>query len=778
MPARISRALGWSALYFVLFAGVFSFPKLPELGLDPSWRMALGYMFEHGMQFGRDVIFTYGPLGFVMSNTFSGIQFWSLIAGQLVLAIISAAVIILQGRRLTINSRLIYFGFFVAFAIRYEDALHMLVIAILGFELLRKNSDRWKYRTALIAAVLALYAQIKFTDFMLSTFIVLVACGYRLWRKHWGEGALLALGYVVTYLAIWMLCGQQLLNLPAYFQGSWAISEGYQWAMGFPSPIAPLWKGLVVLLVMITYAVGHLKLNSDKPRATANVLVLAAFIYLNWKHGFVRSDGHMIGFFFCAMLPMTAYPALLDDPDRFRQLHRWVFLALIVLSIWAIENALWGNTRGALGHVEAKIWENIQSAVYWKDTRQRYRDTLTVARIGADLRQTREQVGQATIDVLGVEQNVAIMNRFHYRPRPVIQSYSTFTPLLAQLNYDFYASGNAPEYVLAKIQTIDGRLPTMDDSLALRLLVYRYEFVRMERGFLLWKRNPGPFDPASFAPKLVHSETQAVDQPITLTSLSSRALWLKIDLKPSLLGSLRSFLYKPPQVTVKIKDVAGNTHSFLMPLPMGRTGFIVNPFIDDPSSFMEFAASRSKRLVNSVALEIGPQDRKFFSASFAYELSELPPPSSGEKYFASSYAEKFHMFKNYPITYAADSPLSEAVIDGFDVAILQTPSEMTFDMPKGAKRIRGRFGFLPGAYTNLGKTNGAEFVVYWSNGADRIDLYQKFLDPLNYTGDRGLQEFEAELTGITGGRIYLQIKPGPYNDNSWDWTGWTDIEIK
>src|ERR1019366_8042506 len=129
IPSRYSRVLGWCALYFVLVAGVFTFPFMPGPGLDPSWRMALGYMFEHGMQFGRDVIFTYGPLGFIMSDTFCGVQFWSLIAGQLALAIISGAAIVLLGRRLTGSSRIIYFGYFLLCGIAYRHALHMLVIA-------------------------------------------------------------------------------------------------------------------------------------------------------------------------------------------------------------------------------------------------------------------------------------------------------------------------------------------------------------------------------------------------------------------------------------------------------------------------------------------------------------------------------------------------------------------------------------------------------------------------------------------------------------------------
>ena len=136
------------------------------------------------------------------------------------------------------------------------------------------------------------------------------------------------------------------------------------------------------------------------------------------------------------------------------------------------------------------------------------------------------------------------------------------------------------------------------------------------------------------------------------------------------------------------------------------------------------------------------------------------------------------MFKTYPIAHDAQNPLSEAVIEGRDVAIMHAPSLMTFDLPKGAKLVTGRFGFMPGAYTKGGRTNGADFVIYWSNGAERVNLYQRFLDPFNNNNDRGLHEFEADLSGVSGGRIYLQIKPGPYDDFSWDWTGWTDVEIK
>ena len=250
LSASVSRIVGWSALVLVTVVAAFNFPLKPSQDLDPSWRMALGYFYEHGMQFGRDVVFNYGPLGFIMGKTYSGLQFWTLIAGQLMLAVISALVIAYQASRLSGRSRLLFLFFFLFFGISYEDALHMLIIAILGFELVRRGGAAWRYSTVLIAVVLSIYAQIKFTDFLLTSFIVLLACGYSLCMKRRREAGFLALAYVAAFLSGWMLLGQKLVNLPAYFIASWQISDGWLWSMGFPAPFAPLWKGVVVLLLL------------------------------------------------------------------------------------------------------------------------------------------------------------------------------------------------------------------------------------------------------------------------------------------------------------------------------------------------------------------------------------------------------------------------------------------------------------------------------------------------------------------------------------------------
>ncbi|HEY4248782.1 MAG TPA: hypothetical protein VGM64_18310 [Lacunisphaera sp.] len=778
LPPGVSRITGWIILFIVTVIATFNFPLMPAADLDPSWRMALGYFYEHGMQFGRDVVFNYGPLGFVMGKTYSGVQWWALIFGQLTVAVVTAAVVVLQAKRLRGRSRLIFLLFFLLLAISYEDALHMLIIAILGFELLRRSGMPWRNSTLLIAIVLSVSSQLKFTNFLLASFVVLLACAYSAYSRRWRQAGILALAYGLAYLAGWIALGQNVANLPAYFYGSWFISDGWLWSMGFPAPLPSLWKGLVILFLLIGYSAVHVRLHTDKPRAIANTLLLGAFIYLNWKHGFVRADGHMIGFFYCALLPLTAYPALLDDPPCGRRQHYWIFLGAILLSLWALENSLWGVLRNALGQFQGKVWSNIEQVVEWKQTRQNYRDHLNVARADADLYMTRDIAGKSTIDVVGFEIGAAVLNRLNYQPRPVIQSYSTFNPPLERLNYDLYASDRAPQYVLSKIETIDGRLPTMDDARVLLLLAYRYQYIRTEKGFGLWHLTPGPFDPVKYEPTLLRSETLPVNEPLKIAALSNQALWLKVDLQPSFLGKLRSFFYKPPQVVLHIETEQDLKRDFLMPLPQGRTGFVLNPLIEDVVDYMHFANSEPVKKVRSITINIPEDQLKFFAPTASIELSSIPFPTSGKKFFASEIERLLHMFQSFPVSYTSLTPVSETIIDGREAAVLHAPSQMIFDLPKNPKLVSGKFGMMPGTYTNGGNTDGALFIVYWSNGTDRVELFQRYLDPMKNKSDRGLQDFSGSLKGLVGGRLFLEIQNGPNNNKSWDWTAWSNIKIE
>src|SRR5713226_6056396 len=69
-PWRFARAAPFLTALFVALTYI-TIPRQPFLIDDAlSEKSVLSYAHEHGMQFGKDIVFTYGPLGFLTSRHF------------------------------------------------------------------------------------------------------------------------------------------------------------------------------------------------------------------------------------------------------------------------------------------------------------------------------------------------------------------------------------------------------------------------------------------------------------------------------------------------------------------------------------------------------------------------------------------------------------------------------------------------------------------------------------------------------------------------------------
>jgi hypothetical protein len=614
-------------LFILLVVVIFKFPAYPQISLDPSWKMAIGKCFSDGLQFGRDVVFNYGPLGFLMGNLYSGSHFRSLILWQLIAAVIFSAVIVWNARTMRGLSRGGYFLFFLIFGAIYPDALYMIVIMLLGMELVRRSGCGWRISTGFIAVFLALLGMMKFTNLMLCLIVVCIACAHGIWSRHATGAAKLAGFFFGGWVVLWILCRQNPLNIPAYLHGSWEVSQGWQDAMGTPTPPETLWKGVVVAILLAAYLLVYFFSHREKSRALASSACLGAFLFLDWKHSFVRPDEHTLVFFISALVPVVAFPALMDDAPSFRGLQRILLLAAGVFSIWGMYDVTQSEetappcVRNALATLEDTVWENVSDVIHWKTFASSYDKALEDERAKFDLPQVRSAVGSATLAVIGYEQAIAFYNRLNYRPSPALQNISTYNDYLARIDYDFFASSRAPDFALMKVQTIDDRLPALDDSTLLRLLPSRYEYLFSEKGYSLWKHRAVPLPEP--VPSFLRAETPALNAPLEFGQLAQKRLWVRIDLKPTLLGRLRNFFYKPAFVNLVLVDGAGESHLFNMPVTQARIGFILNPLIENNADYIRFASGYDGIGIRSLDLQVAPEDLRFFEKSARVEFYEL-----------------------------------------------------------------------------------------------------------------------------------------------------------
>ncbi len=768
------RVLG----FLILVAVTFALPGQPSAQLDSSWRMAIGKFFMEGRQFGTEVVFTYGPLGWAMGKTYWGAGWGALVGWQLVQAVVMATLVYWHAFRMSGYHRVFFLLFFFLFGLTYQDAIQQIGLVLAGLELIRRSNGPWRWSSLALLVLLVVFSLVKFNNLLLGFFVVFLAGALEFWVRRRASALRLPAIFVGLFLAGWMLCGQHLGNLPAYVHSSMEISSGYQDAMGYPCPPYQLYLGLTVAGLLVAYLLLNLATAVDRVRGLALFLAASAYLYLNWKHGFIRADGHQIGFYYAALTIIVGPPLLLEDAPRLRVVKSLLLATAGLISIVAVDLVLPGLSRGILGMASGAVERSVNFALHSAETRASYEASYNGEADRAKLGRTSDEVGQSTLDVLGFEQGVALFNNFNYQPRPVFQSYSAYTPYLSRLNYDYYASDRAPEYALFKLQTLDGRLATMDDPHVLRLLVQRYSYRFSDQGFTVWKRKPGPFNAADFAPKPIRTVTAKLGEKIDLADLTTRSIWVEIDYHFSLLGQLRRFLFKPVLVQLRVTDDKDVESLYRLPQPIAATGFMLNPVVNDLLEFMRAAGGEPTRRVKSISVEVAPADRAYVSSKIRVALSELPASDAGKNYFQSADRAKFHMFMDAPISYEALNPPNEDEIDGRRVMVMHAPSQMIFQVPAGATQITGSYGFVAGAYLNGGKTNGADFVITWSDGGDPVILMERSMTPVTNPNDRGLQRFVLGLPKTGTGRVTLQVKPGLYNEYAFDWTAWTGIEFK
>ncbi|MCF3652105.1 hypothetical protein [Synoicihabitans lomoniglobus] len=772
-----NNRLGDTLLWILIALLTINLPQPPLLELDSSWRRALGYFLHRGYPFGESVVFTYGPLGFLLGNTYGGLYFWAYVTFQAAFAAIAATIILVVGRPLRGVSRFCYLTFFILWGVGYHDALHMIIIAFCGWYMIKRLAVDKKPGCTLFGSFLAFLAVIKFTNLLFAGFTVLITACYA-WTRGDRRNALWLAGiFGGVFLLVWLACGQPLWALSDYVINSLDVSSGYQAAMGLPTPAGQLALALGIFAGLGGYVVWHLITQKDHVRSGAILLILAAFLFLNWKHGFVRADGHMLGFFYCALVPAVAFPALFGEQNgRHRWIPRILLIIAALLSFTGMRRTYTSNIDYAVNITNEKLQRNIQAFLNWDDFRANLEGQIDHWEREAGLPKTKLLIGKDSVDVLGFEQAIALFNDFNYTPRPVFQSYSVYTPHLSELNADFLASANAPEFLLLKLQTIDERPLLMDDSHLLALFPHLYTFQLLEKDFYVFRRRAEIPPIESLRPRRLRTRDVTIGEPLSLAEFGREHLWLEIDLPFTLLGRIRNFLYKPPMVHLHVVDAENQVETYRLPLTAARAGFQINPLVTDFASYLEAHGGDAPRTVKSISVEVAESDRRFFEDQALVSLSALKPTALKTEYEKQTEREKFSMFSELPVDFLSQTPPSKIEIGSREALVMHAPSLMEFIFHAGTRHITGAHGYPPGAYSDGGETDGAVFTISWTDGTDRIELYHREIDPRNNLADRGLLDFDLDTSHLGEGRILFEIS---IRDNpGWDWTCWSDVTIE
>jgi hypothetical protein len=742
----------------------------PDSSLDASWQAMLIHAHAEGLQFGRDVIYTWGPWGFLCNGYHLGslaagpILAWQ-VAGQLGIGLALA----LLTRGLAAWRRIAFAAAFLALHWLFLDTAIFVLIALITLSALMGRGSPL-VRMVAWTLVLGFVSQLKFTYMILSAAAVLASMACWTWRGSPGRAGALACGYAAAVAASWIAAGQSLDNLYPYVMRSLEISSGYAEAMGVDEPWGVfLWgSGLALLCALFLWR--SWRRAPERAFGACACGFLAFLLFVVWKESFIRADlvplgGHVFGFFTTVIILGPVLPGLVLGRRRFH----WFDVAPI-LGLAAV--ACFDGAYYALAPRVAwqRIYGNVRTLGDLAGRPGEWQRSLEESRSVEALPAVQAAVGRGTVDVYDFNAGKALLNGLNLGARPIFQSYQAYTPSLEGYNLRFFQSARAPEFLLWSGDPVDSRYPGEDDAMLVAALPGHYEPVLSEGGYWLFRRlAPVSTDPLRL--DRVLERRVSLDDEVELPLEADQAIWLRARAAPNNLGRIRSLLYKPARIDIATTDYRGQRRVWRLVPRLAEFGFILAPTLASGADLAALMRGDASSWVRSFHFE-APDGQAEFWSHVDVELFRMPglPFNSPSPV---SWLVDLGIFDRAPLSIKSQE--FQQVLGPPELPqralLLHAEGEMVFATPPGASRFSGSFGIRRGAYTGDGRTKGVEFSIegLWASGRREL-LWRRRLDPVAEEGDRGTQSVALDLPADRPAKLVLHTGAGPEHDNRWDWS--------
>jgi len=601
--------LQWILLVFftlLLFPAEFYIP--PATGLDPSWNIALHLAWKYHLVFGKDVVFTYGPLGIFQSRlpVFASKFAYLLFDAYFVVTLFFVMRSVFKRH---FSYSLAAFVFLCVITAQYGGPYDWYFFFFFFFLFsFVEDPNRLGYLAhAGLLSVALLYFKISLG--LTAVFLFVAATTFVLVRRRWSLKRYLA--SIFSYsLVIWVSALVFRVNLKGYILGSLQLIDGYNDAMFRPID-REYWLFLLIsALVVIGFLIRVLYLLVDSIRRkewvqNAETLFIQAVtgmgIFVLFKSAFVRSDSHAF-IFFKNITPLAGF-AFLYVPKHFKakRIGAWCWIVL-ALSFWAV-NSMPGSYQPYLRVLKLSFlslkydeMRNYFSQVGKYDKAKAAADSLESGN-----NEYKANIGSHSVDVIPSEISTLYFNGLHYNPRPVIQSYAAYTSYLDDLNRRKYESPDGPDYILFSVATIDGRVPFFDESRTKLAVLGRYTVAGEIRGDLVLKKRMAP---AAFQPLLTDTLAVKLGENVPVRK-TPNLLFSRIFIRYNPWGAAKRLFYQPPYLKITLMLDNGESRTFRAIKPVLEDGVILNKFLESEDEFqlLQQADGRLNTNVISVRFE-------------------------------------------------------------------------------------------------------------------------------------------------------------------------------
>lgn len=424
----------------------------PGAGFDPSWGIGIRIATAEGLNFGGDIAFTYGPLGFL--------------EGPVLLDTEQAILAALYGL-----ATWVALGISLVWAARRSFPLWVAVpVALLAGLLVapRSGADYPIFALALLWALVAITeaapaavrrllpvaggvtSAVVLLQKLNVGVIVFAACAVAVATmdrpRRTRDSAWFAASFAVAFLLAWLVTGQNVGAIPEFARYSIDIVGGYSSALALETVDNPgPYLAAAALLIALALAAAYRGTRGEETARKAGIVLLVALAGLfAWKYSFVRHETSRS--VVLAVVPLVTVLGL-----RWAGRERWLALAAVAI-VAAVYFPLTGHRADNVFRPAGSVEDSLYTvrAVLDPAERREIRSAASAsmqAFYGLDA-ESLELLGAEGVHVYPSETGIVWAYGLPWEPEPVFQSLSAYTPALDELNAERLASPDGPARIL------------------------------------------------------------------------------------------------------------------------------------------------------------------------------------------------------------------------------------------------------------------------------------------------------------------------------------------
>ena len=568
---KISGILPLSFLVFIF--SFYAFNPAIETGLDPSYAFGLNYIFAHQIPFGTEVIYTYGPLGFLC--------FPQDVGNNLLLAILIVSAlrfffiyVFLKLGKCT-NPKLRLLHALLAFAICSFVYLDFILVIMVSCSVLLHyfKQEKFYLLAASFLSILALLIKSSFGMMCMS-----ISFSYALYdlykNKNFDNLNRLLIAGLVSLLFIWLILYHSLTGIYPYLYGTWQLSTGNSSAM-----ILEVYNNWYLLFLFAVLFLSVPFLMRDKG-VTLLYGISALSLYAAWKYAFSREENYHLKFFLDYLLVFAAMFILISKEFKPR------ITAILLASVFVFFQSV--KATGMYTIEEEISFGGIRNFSNWIFKSQDLIDeaaatsnqNLLLKKLPQEL---LAKIGNQSIDFYPWELTYAAANNLNWKPRPNLQS-GAYTPWLDRNNARFISSKEGPQFYLWEmnkpyggVDCFDGRYLLNDEPLSIFALFNSYQKVYSDSSLVLFQKRE-----KIALSTLIEGDKNSIawNKWLEVPSDSSGIIRIKIGVEQTIWAKMRKAIYKDQLYFMDYKFADGKEKTIRIIPETAINGLWVNPYIE------------------------------------------------------------------------------------------------------------------------------------------------------------------------------------------------------